>query len=242
MPTLHALVDYYNVAEIPFAEAATYKDHRDAVDSLVSLLIEASRQFSPVPTELRLRLYGGWHNEADDSSTGARDILGDISARHFPYRSAQRVHLHLADSLVAFPTENLDHTLRRTVGFAPFSIGRREDFCSAPEELCCLEVLKSWRKGRCKNCDSCNVRTKEVVTSVRQKMVDTAIVTDLFTLAHSSTDAIAAVSNDDDIVPGVLGASQLTKKIALIHIGKLKTTAGDLLCSRLGVRVVSIRR
>lgn len=235
-----ALVDYYNVAPLKRGANNDYKGHLAAVESLVDSILATAICLDPKPAEVRVRLYGGWHDSATDSATEAREILGSIARKFYPTRAPLRVFLEMADSLVSLPGENLSHTLRFWKGLAPFSISPTVDTCRLGSNSCALQELDQWRRGRCPRFGDCGVATNEVTKSLRQKLVDTALVADAITLAHESEGWVAPVSNDDDILPGVVVASRQSRRVVFLRYGKHTSSPYDHLMDRHGIMHLNI--
>jgi hypothetical protein len=237
---LFALVDYANVAPLRRGLLPTYEDHRSAVDAIVLALTGLAEMLKPAPNELRIRLYGGWHSAITGSSTEEREILGSISRKFFPTRGRQRILLELADSLVGLPEEQLDHTLRHWNGLLPFSLGSAADLCPLDPRECPLHDFGEWRRGRCPRWSSCHRTTYEVAQSLRQKLVDTAIVADTLTLAMESSGWVAAVSNDDDVVPGVLAGARYNPRVILVHVARRTPSPYKMLMERRSVSLFNL--
>lgn len=238
---LNALVDYYNLPFLDRGPRATYTDHLSAVDSLVSILQTASAQLTPRPTEMNIRLYGGWHSAINNSFTEAREILGAISRKHYPTRRPMRTLLEPADSLIALPTESLPHTHRLWRGLTPFRLADQiATVCPLDPTSCPLHDLDHWRKGKCPRSSNCSRTTGAVANSERQKMVDTAIVADALTLARESRGWLVAVSNDDDIIPAVIAGRLLTNHLFLLRVGRRIESPYDPLLDRAGLTVLNV--
>ena len=217
--TAHALVDYFNVAQLPRHRPASFRDHSDALEQLVAHLLHAVRVLQPRPASLEIRLYGGWHDEATDDLTEARQALGAIARRYYPAGPPIRVFVRLADSLMTLSYHDLSHTLRLWTGFPPFRI-RRPTECGRPQD-CPLDDLRHWQRNRCPRHTECPVRTRDAILSERQKLVDTAIVADTIHFArYYTSDWVAVVSNDDDIVPGLLAGATDHDQLVLLTIDR----------------------
>lgn len=241
MLELFALVDYFNVAPLRRGSTPTYADHLAAVEALVESLVKATGNLAPRPEELRIRLYGGWHSAVSDGATEAGEILSSIARKYFPTRRPLRLFLQLADSLLALPEDLLPHTLRYWRGLQPFSLNSVENTCPLEPSSCPLHALEKWRRGKCPMFESCQVRTSDVADSIRQKLVDTSLVADVITLAHESEAWIAAVSNDDDILPGALVASRYNSRTLLVRYNRLSASPYDYLLERRGIKYFDLR-
>ena len=228
--TVHALVDYFNVAGIPKGRPPTFKDHNQALDGIVALLLKQFRVLQPRPESVRVRLYGGWHDERTDDHTEARQELGVIARRYYPTGGrTTRVFLDLADALMSLPGHDLSHTLRLWAGLPRLRAGRPHR-CVYPDD-CPLDNLRHWQRNRCPMRPDCSVRPQEAIVAERQKLVDTAIVADTIHLArHHGSDWIAVVSNDDDILPGLISGAADHDRLLLLTINRTNPSSyADLL-------------
>jgi hypothetical protein len=237
---MRALVDYYNVAGFQAGRRLTYRDHEEALDYLASTLVErvVPELARPSPSELLIRLYGGWF--VADRSTDDRDMLAIAVQRHFPRRRPLRVRVQFADGVAAVPGEPLFSTLRPWSGWSPFVIVPEPNGCAHSWSSCPIRQLEEWRRRGCPLPD-CDVRTEAVVGTPRQKLVDTALVADLISMAiDDSGEWTVAVSNDDDVVPGAMAAVRLGSLVALTRIGRRKASAYDPALARIGLPVLDI--
>lgn len=228
MISLHALVDYYNIANFSSSREPDYESHLDAIDKIVEIVTKLATELIPAPTEIKLRLYGGWHDATTNTTTLARDIIGKITRKYFPTRKTFRIFVEASDSLYCQPEFPLSHTVRKWYGFVPFRIEFALDNCNDKSPNCPLYALELWRKGRCPNQPICQVKSSESIVSVRQKLVDTSIVADTIFLASQTDDWVVSISNDDDIIPGVLTASKLSGRAKLVRVDRKKASPYDM--------------
>ena len=241
-PTAYALVDYFNVAALPRHRPATFKDHSEALDGLVSILLEQCRLLQPQPESLRIRLYGGWHDERTDDHTEARQALGAIARRYYPTGGRPtRVFLQLADALLALPGHDLSHTLRLWSGLPPLQV-RHPDNCRHPDS-CPLDEIRHWNRNRCPKRPQCSVTTRQAIGAERQKLVDTAIVADTIHFArHYESHWVAVVSNDDDILPGLLVGAADHGRLLLVTIDRTNPTSYADILSQVSVDYYALNR
>ena len=240
--TAYALVDYFNVAALPKNRPPTFKDHSEALDGIVSLLLTQFRVLQPRPESLRIRLYGGWHDERTDDHTEARQALGAIARRYYPTGGRPtRVFLQFADALLALPGHDLSHTLRLWSGLPPLRVGR-PDHCRNPDN-CPLDDIRHWHRNRCPNRPECAVTARQAIATERQKLVDTALVADTIHFArHYESDWIAVVSNDDDILPGLLAGAADHGRLLLVTIDRTNPTSYADLLSQVSVDYYALNR
>ena len=218
--TAHALVDYFNVAGLPRDRRPTLRDHSEALERVVSLLLRHVRGLRPRPESLRIRLYGGWHDERTNEHTVARQELGVIARRYYPTGGPySRVFVRMADALMSLPDRDLNHTLRLWSGL-PALRTNRPGKCGRPDD-CPLDHFRHWRRDRCPARESCSVTAREAIARERQKLVDTAIVADTIHFARNyAADWVAVVSNDDDILPGLVAGAADHDRLLLVTIGR----------------------
>ena len=225
---LHALIDFFNVARLRNASKPSYADYRDALDNVVSRIIDVSSTLMPPPCELAGRIYGGWFQADPHRPTIAKDILDAVVRRYFPTRRPLRVRMTLADSLVSFPHEVLTATLRVMPGMPHIRVNELPIACASPIH-CPISGLRKWLRGQCPN-SSCSVRTYAVCSRVTQKLVDTAICCDMIALAQlHQKDWILVASDDDDLVPGLLMASAFNSRMVRLRRGEQATVHYNVL-------------
>jgi hypothetical protein len=156
--------------------------------------------------DLYFRLYDGWFDV-----TGAGTELYSMLRRHigdaYPTRRRfYRMFVEIADAPLAARGDRLIHTFREQRGLTRHHIGLMPDSpvdCSLPG-MCAVSQLRSWIKGKCP-VDSCPVNTDQVSYFRHQKLVDTALVADIVWGA-SQGRTIVVVSDDEDVIPGLLTA------------------------------------
>lgn len=239
--TLHALVDYFNVAGLPSHRPPRFSDHLQAVERIAAAITATARRLNPQPRTLRLRLYGGWHDEASDDLTEARQALGAIGRKHYPTPPPLRVFVQPADSLMASPRHNLHHTLRFWRGFGPFRTMIPRD--CAFRDSCAVEALHDWRSGRCPHRPLCPAAARDAVFAERQKMVDTAMVADTIHFArHFPRSWVAVVSNDDDVVPGLIAAAGDHQRLLLFTLDRSQPSSYASLLDELSVDYLALDR
>jgi uncharacterized LabA/DUF88 family protein len=213
---LHALIDFFNVGSLRRGAQLTYGDYRDALDRIVSIVLGALPQLDPRPDEVSGRIYGGWFYDQPPRSTQARDMLGDAVRRGFPTRRKTRFRMAMADSLVVLPDIVLPATLRMSSGIPNLMITTKVANCASPH-TCRANDLRDWIRGRCPH-SGCPVESTSVCKQLKQKLVDAAICCDTISLSETRhRDWIMVVSNDDDLVPGILMASRQAKRLVRLR-------------------------
>ncbi len=238
--TAHALVDYFNVAALPRGRRPKFRDHSEALDGIISLLLNEIRRLQPPPESLRIRLYGGWHDERTNDHTEARQALGAIARRYYPTGGPpSRVFVHMADSLMALPDHDLSHTLRLWSGLPALRVERPSN-CRHPDD-CPLDDLRHWQRNRCPMRPDCGVTSREAIVAERQKLVDTAIVADTIHFArHHAADWVAVVSNDDDILPGLMAGAADHSRLLLVTIDRTYPSSYADLLSQMSVEYLAL--
>ena len=125
---------------------------------------------------------------------------------------------------MALRHHDLRHTLRLWNGLPPLRI-HRPDSCTEPGE-CPLDDFRHWQKNRCPRHFGCPVATRDAIATERQKLVDTAIVADTIHLArYDRSNWVAVVSNDDDILPGLLSGAAEHERLILVTVARTQPSA-----------------
>ena len=220
----YVLLDYYNISRIHRQRGAAWVVQR-IFDTLgTDALTDASR--------FRVRFYGGWYGKASLSQNG-QELSAELDAV-FParlvvgtrYTSLQlRVLAELASSMLADPTHDILHTLRR--GTPPRYDVRPLPFRGCTEPAACplapIEALIDWKKCPA---DTCATPISAVFPRPKQqKLVDTMLVSDLIYLAGTTRSPVVVVSTDDDLWPGIRTALHLGLPVHHIHTAN-RTTPG----------------
>lgn len=220
----YALLDYYNLSRIHRQRGAAWVVQR-VFDTLgTKALTDASR--------FRVRFYGGWYGKASLSQHG-QALSAELDAV-FPahlvvgtrYTSLQlRVLAELASSMLADPTHDLLHTLRR--GTPPRYEVRPLPFHGCTEPIDCpLAPIDALIDRRQCPTDNCSAPISAVFPRPKQqKLVDTMLVSDLVFLACTTHNPVIVVSTDDDLWPGIRTALQLGLSVHHIHTAN-RTTPG----------------
>ena len=213
---MQVLVDFDNIPTTIQQQGSIYVADR-VFQSLSPMLDPGER--------LELRLYGGWDSGSKLTPKAQRlhaELVGTFP-RTFNLPSAASSGLTavvmtaaLADSLLVEPMTPLRDTYRqrpparRMITEDPRAIG-----CA--ESACPLVALAGFFTSR--NCPiaACAVTFEDLVKGhSEQKLVDTAIVSDLIHLALSNESEICVVTSDDDVWPGMAKAMQLGA--AIYHV------------------------
>ena len=167
-------------------------------------------------SELRIRLYDGWFDESG-SPTELYGILRAYLRGAFPTRTrTARVFVELAESVAAARHgERLIATARRQTGLGRYPVRLEKappSGCALPTD-CELDSLRTWFKGNCPCRATCSVSTDTIAAFGYQKLVDTTIVSDIVWYASKNEQRIAVMSNDEDVIPGLLAARSLGGEI-----------------------------
>lgn len=213
---MRALIDYDNIP-----------DHirRHGPLNVADKIFEVLRPHLQNESRIDLRLYGGWFEE-DKLTRNAQELSVQLAA-HFPYllryRDGQTTYpvtitASLANSLEVLPKKLLHHTFRmrpparRILCDDPQHHGCAESPCKLAPTLMFLTNKVCPQAG-------CSVTPKKILRGTgEQKLVDTMLVADLLHIAASKEPAIAVVTSDDDVWPGLIGAL-----IAGTHVIHLRT-------------------
>ena len=215
---MQVLLDYDNIPDPIRRNGARYIADKVCLALQLVAMTELLRD-----RRLDLRLYGGWYTGNNLSAAGQR-LSADVQ-NAFPFvlksdpknpNTAITVAANLAHSLVVLPK----HTLYSTFRTRP---GLEKVVCVHPSTLGChvsncpLQVVFDFfSTDRCPYV-GCQITSGHLIRRRgEQKLVDTMMVADLMHLSHSGESAVAVVTADDDIWPGVISGMQLGARI--IHI------------------------
>jgi hypothetical protein len=211
---MKVLIDHANVPDAVRSQGVLH---------LADLLFERLRPFLLESARLDLRLYGGWFQE-DKLTHAAQSLAAEIAAS-FPYpmwirdrAPAQLVPLSaaLAHSLEMFPRKLIQHTYRLRPPARRFS-------CEDPGAKGCTTdpcplgaMVEFVNSGNCPQ-TGCGLRPKDLFQGVgEQKLVDTMLVADLIHLGRLKQSAVAVVTSDDDVWPGIIDA--LVSGVHVFHV------------------------
>ena len=218
----YVLLDYYNISLILRQRGAAWVVQR-IFDTLgTEAFTDASR--------FRVRFYGGWYGKAALSQHG-QELSAELDAV-FPARIVVgtrytslhlRVLAELASSMLADPTHDVLHTLRR--GTPPRYDVHPLPFRGCTEPAACplapIEALID--RNRCP-VDNCFSPISAVFPRPKQqKLVDTMLVSDLIYLACTTRNPVVVVSTDDDLWPGIRTALRLGLPVHHIHTANRTT-------------------
>ena len=236
--TFHALVDYYNHVSDTLRGVLGTPGHRETVSRIVDAVLGAKKALAIPSTDIYLRLYGGWFDESGDA-TDDRLQLGAI-LRDLPRRYGRtRLVPSLADSVLARSADVLHSTRRSRRGLVHFRIDSANT-CQAnlSDRDCGIWALDMWRRGRCPRHPSCGMRTDNLATGMQQKLVDAMLVADQIYLSQADVGAtVATVSNDDDVIPGLLTSRALGARATLVRINRRARCAYDGIMQTAGVQL-----
>lgn len=202
MTVAYCLADFFNLTLWGSGRHPTYADIRDGLEDLVAASLNAMKESGIEPSELTVRLYGGWHGDRPDSRIPLRDLTEAV-IRGFPSRSGSRIRIQMAEAPIWDPSLRLLRTVRE-MPLRPLPGQISAPGACADAGSCSVGSLISWWKGKCPNA-ACRVRLADVGSAVRQKMVDTLLTADAFTIMRDeAADVLLLASDDDDILPALL--------------------------------------
>ncbi len=205
MISAYCLVDFFNIEVLPKSRMPNTSDIRNGLDGIVSATMQALDSLGKPVQELTLRLYGGWHGDFGGTEIQLMDMTMKV-IREYPRHIGTRLRVQIADSPFLDPSVQFLHTVRSVPLKVPRAFFTMPSQC-ANRHHCAMEELVKWWEGKCPD-ENCTVKLMELGTMVRQKMVDTHITADAVALAaEGSCDILLIASDDDDMVPALLGAS-----------------------------------
>jgi hypothetical protein len=200
---MRALVDFDNVPDPIRSQGPLY---------LADRLFERLKPHLAGDPHIQMKLYGGWYQQ-DRLTKNAQNLLAQLGL--FPYplwitdvSPAQlvRINAELAHSLEALPKKHLHGTLR-------FRPPARRFMCEDPRAngctstTCPISAIADFvNKKQCTEA-GCSVTPKLLFRGVaEQKLVDSMLVADIIHLSSIGERAVAIVTSDDDVWPGIISA------------------------------------
>lgn len=206
MPSTQAvcLSDFFNhdlwIPERP----PTYADVRDGLQELVAATLEALKQRGPVPSELLVRLYGGWYGDDAEERVEMREITAAV-VEGFPRSASPRLRVQLAEAPIWSPATRLLRTVRHVKHRRMTGSVAAPGHCTQGAD-CSVTILQSWWRGRCPDA-LCSVKIGELGYARRQKMIDTLLTADaIFLMQQGEVEVLVVASDDDDFMPVYLSA------------------------------------
>jgi len=172
------------------------------------------------PTELHVRLYGGWYNVT--GLTNAGTLLTQEIGATFPImisdgtRITRRVTCEIATSLIDSKGDLFLFTMRERRGMRSLLKANVPPHCIDPA-VCTILAVGSWSSGACPN-SGCPVSAADSFTYSEQKLTDTLLCADVFALSRRSpAPPTFVLSNDDDMTPAILLAAKAGAPISHIR-------------------------
>ncbi|WP_421794284.1 hypothetical protein [Hydrocarboniphaga effusa] len=206
------LVDYDNVYD---------HDRRLGLPHVISKITAVISPHLPVAVNrLSYRLYGGWFEEAKLSRSAQK--LG-ASITTYPTAAningnAGVVQVDFARALFSNPRNHLTHTFRPR-GQVPRLSCEASPYrrCTVTAQCPLIHLAAFINSEQCHS-SGCPVTPADILKKEEQKLVDTMIVSDIAYLATQDvTSAIAVVSADYDIWPGIVNALAFGKGVVHVH-------------------------
>ncbi len=193
------LVDYNNVLDVHRRKGVRYVAER-ILHAIGPHRLTGRKRVS-------FRLYDGWY-ELQSPTRVAQQVSADVQA-NTPHtttiadgtqRATVLVNIELAYSLRSEPTMHLWHTFRPKTPQSNLS-------CTDPRILGCriphcplLPAQAFIAQQRCPE-NGCALTPNDLFVRNEQKLVDTMIAADLFSLFMTAAPSVVLVSSDDDHLP-----------------------------------------
>jgi hypothetical protein len=209
-----ALVDYDNIVDLEKTRGPIH---------IVSRVVDVLGPALAGESDIRFRFYGGWF-DGSVLSRRAQHIAPILHA-NFP-RTVTSPHsptgsviarAELALALEVDPGKYLTHTFRDRAlphnvrcATLPF-VG-----CSTPGACPIASSHSLIRDAKCPEL-GCGVQLAAILTRPEQKLVDTMLTVDLLHFSRSATEALAVVSTDDDVWPGIQAALLGGARVVHVH-------------------------
>ena len=234
----HVLIDYDN---LPLHVG------RAGLVSLARALVKIVSVECPTTQDTRVRLYGGWYDQAGLSNAGS--LLTQEIQRSFPILMLgnaghlRRVHCEIASALVNSRSDLFFHTYREKRGIPSVLRSQTPTGCTNPPNCTILAVIK-WSRRSCPE-DGCPVKSQDAFTYSGQKLVDTLLSCDLVTLSRQRPlEPVFVLSDDDDLIPPILlaGINCMGEGTRIWHIRSSDTSLSlyDAALLRKNVRILKL--
>ncbi len=214
------LIDFDNVIRKP---AEAMHSILAIVDLLLDGVLDDIKKYV-----FDVRLYGGWDELVVDykgemqqvtnkMSRLAEEVLRVIPGTIIRWRKKHLVKVTIARAPCDNPRLFYVGTYRRKQISYKLVVGTRQEVCcdEAREHYDFLHTLIKKRK-----CHFCNHKVQYVSTS-EQKLVDSLLCVDAFTLGLKETVRLVLASDDDDFIPVIFHLVARGK--SLIHLRRMKT-------------------
>ncbi len=171
---------------------------------------EPELQKSGPPRILRIRAYGGWYSKSFSSE--ARSRAADVYTEGAPSLLKRggnyySISFEFADTLASSRSVRITHTVVNRGSPSPAVKSIRGAVC--PEANCELLATKRWlRKKRACGREACPRTFTDHFERIEQKQVDVHLALDLVTILTMSSGCVAVVTDDADILPAALVATE----------------------------------
>jgi hypothetical protein len=224
------LIDYDNWAMVTPSNPVE-ASLRIAVGAGIDALMNAS----PDIETMRVRIYGGWVEDARLTNRASEIASVFPVVSPFPFSNSDRRVVHgdivLANELVSHPSFNLGDTYKRRVGPPRLRLSNAPvpDGC-INDSLCPARILTQFTRNKGKSCPtrSCPVTSASAFVVHEQKMVDTMLACDLLELVTDVTIcAIALLTSDVDLIPPLVQSGTKTD-VPILLISNSKEWNEDL--------------
>lgn len=188
----------------------------DALLEEVSMVLR--KEVAGRDLDMSVRLYDGWY-DVNGRPTEIEGLTRKHLRMHYPTRTrSTRIRASIADSPAATPSARLSNTFRTSRGFERSGVslaGSAPASCANPLD-CSINELRRWFKGSCPHQLPCSTTSVEIAESQYQKLVDTCITADAVWFAANG-EPVAVVSEDEDVVPGLLTASAFESPVFWVN-------------------------
>jgi uncharacterized LabA/DUF88 family protein len=209
------LVDYNNVPETARKKGPVF-----VVDKIIAALgsqhIGDSRRVS-------VRLYDGWYENRTPTRLAQR-VATEVLANNPMTRTLSDgttertvlVNTELAYSLRSAPAQHLWHTFRQSIHAG--NVKFRHPSTSGCNDPDCLLIAahQFLLHKRCPR-HECKLTPEALIQRSEQKLVDTMMAADLFSLYLQSLRQAVVVTSDDDLWPAIRLVLQLGVQVFHIH-------------------------
>ena len=209
------LIDFDNIIQNP---SDTMASILAIVDLLLDRVLDGAQSYA-----FDVRLYAGWdelvvghggemQNITYKMSRHAEDVLRNIPGTIIRWRKKHLVTVTIARALFENPRLFYVGTYRRKQISYKLVVGARHEVC-CDEARTHYDFLHTLIKKR--KCHFCNQKVQYVSTS-EQKLVDSLLCIDAFTLGLKENVRLVLASDDDDFIPVIFHL--VAKGKSIIHL------------------------
>lgn len=212
------LVDFDNLLNLnKLSKRIQQHDMDYAIDYLVSKTIEHIKP-GQYRLDIHYKFYGGWYESADISSKTDRYWMLQSSIRSIKQNNYGKniVRMTISDSLSLAPSKIFTTSIKTGSIDKSKLILDNKKLSACTNKNCTAKIVQNWLEVGCEH--PCTANQKNMIKIRTQKTVDTLLVSEIIYYSLLNTyQLIGVVSNDYDIVPGLVYAQEQSASIMLFR-------------------------